>query len=327
MTRIAIIGAGLSGLITAKMLADHASVTVFEKARGVGGRMSTRYTDNHIFDHGAQYFTLKQAASKTLLYRELQEGTVDRWNAAQAVLKGAEEQSLSLWQDGSPRYVAAPNMNSLAKSLARGADVRLSTKITRIEGEPGKWRLLGEDKADLGTYSWVIVSAPAPQTAELMPACFAKRDAVASAEMKGCYTLMVGLVENPDISWQAARISESPLAWIAINNSKPGRMDLGSVVLQASNDWSQALLEADQNWVREELLREGSQIIGTDLTAAPLIQMHRWRYANVVKPASRSLLLDPDNQLAACGDWCIEGRVEGAIESAIMLAENMRAHL
>jgi len=325
MTRIAIIGAGLSGLITAKMLGDHASVTVFEKARGVGGRMSTRYTDKHVFDHGAQYFTLKQAASKTLLFQEMQDGTIDRWNAAQAVLKGTEEQSLSLWQDGSPRYVAAPNMNSLAKSLARDTDVRLNTKITRIEGEAGKWLLLGEKEADLGTFDWVIISAPAPQTAQLMPACFAMHDAIASAEMKGCYTLMVGLQHNPDIPWQTARISESPLAWIAINNSKPGRMDVGTLVLQASNDWSQALLDTDQNWVREELLREGSQIIGTDLTSAPFIQMHRWRYANVVQPASRSLLLDHTNQLAACGDWCIEGRVEGAVESAIMLAENMRA--
>jgi predicted NAD/FAD-dependent oxidoreductase len=44
--RIAIIGAGLSGLILARALSQHASVNVFEKARGVGGRMSTRYADH-----------------------------------------------------------------------------------------------------------------------------------------------------------------------------------------------------------------------------------------------------------------------------------------
>lgn len=41
MKRIAIIGAGLSGLVLARQLASNADITVFEKARGVGGRMST----------------------------------------------------------------------------------------------------------------------------------------------------------------------------------------------------------------------------------------------------------------------------------------------
>ena len=50
---IAIIGAELSGLSLASFLKDHAAISIFEKARGVGGRMSTRYTDDFQFDHGA----------------------------------------------------------------------------------------------------------------------------------------------------------------------------------------------------------------------------------------------------------------------------------
>ena len=59
---IAIIGAGLSGLIAARELAKNNDVTIFEKARGVGGRMATRRANNlkfdgFNFDHGTQYFT------------------------------------------------------------------------------------------------------------------------------------------------------------------------------------------------------------------------------------------------------------------------------
>ena len=56
---VAIIGAGISGLSAARTLQDHGlTVTVFDKSRGVGGRMSTRRTDQGTtFDHGAQYFT------------------------------------------------------------------------------------------------------------------------------------------------------------------------------------------------------------------------------------------------------------------------------
>lgn len=59
--KVAVIGAGISGLFAARTLADHGvDVTVFEKSRGCGGRMSTRQTDQFgFFDHGAQYFTAR----------------------------------------------------------------------------------------------------------------------------------------------------------------------------------------------------------------------------------------------------------------------------
>ncbi|MDE4959738.1 NAD(P)-binding protein, partial [Francisella tularensis subsp. holarctica] len=40
MIKIAIIGAGIAGLTAAKILKDSAQVIVFEKSRGVSGRMS-----------------------------------------------------------------------------------------------------------------------------------------------------------------------------------------------------------------------------------------------------------------------------------------------
>ena len=44
--KVAIIGAGLSGLSAAHLLNNHANISIFEKARGVGGRMSTRQADS-----------------------------------------------------------------------------------------------------------------------------------------------------------------------------------------------------------------------------------------------------------------------------------------
>ena len=39
---------------------DKFNVKIFEKSRGVGGRMSTRKESPFIFDHGAQFSKLKQ---------------------------------------------------------------------------------------------------------------------------------------------------------------------------------------------------------------------------------------------------------------------------
>jgi predicted NAD/FAD-dependent oxidoreductase len=53
---IAIVGAGMAAITCARTLvqAGH-RVTVFEKSRGVGGRMSARNSPYGTFDHGAQY--------------------------------------------------------------------------------------------------------------------------------------------------------------------------------------------------------------------------------------------------------------------------------
>ena len=55
---VAVVGAGISGLTRARTLADYGlPVTVFEKSRGVGGRMATRRSDNGaVFDHGCAVF-------------------------------------------------------------------------------------------------------------------------------------------------------------------------------------------------------------------------------------------------------------------------------
>lgn len=58
-----------------------------------------------------------------------------------------------------------------------------------------------------------------------------------------------------------------------------------------------------------EALRRYVSIFPIEAEAA---MIHRWRYANVERPAGQSFLLDDVSRLAACGDWCIGERVEAA---------------
>ena len=56
--RIVVVGAGMTGLTAARALSGQGhDVVVIDKARGPGGRMSTRRDNDLRFDHGAQYFT------------------------------------------------------------------------------------------------------------------------------------------------------------------------------------------------------------------------------------------------------------------------------
>ena len=72
--KVAVIGAGIAGLSCSTTLKNAGfQVTIFEKSRGVSGRLSTRVTENWQCDHGAQYFT----ARDPLFYTE-----VERWKSA-----------------------------------------------------------------------------------------------------------------------------------------------------------------------------------------------------------------------------------------------------
>ncbi|XQU08837.1 FAD-dependent oxidoreductase [Halomonas sp. LY9] len=71
---VAIIGAGLSGLACGHRLAQHGvSVQLFDKARGPGGRMSSKQRPAATLDLGAQAFTARDTrfAKKSLNGRPL----------------------------------------------------------------------------------------------------------------------------------------------------------------------------------------------------------------------------------------------------------------
>ena len=78
----AVVGAGMAGVACARTLlqAGH-RVTLLEKSRGFGGRMATRRTEFGGFDHGAQYFTVRDARFEQVL--RLTATTVVRpWSAS-----------------------------------------------------------------------------------------------------------------------------------------------------------------------------------------------------------------------------------------------------
>ena len=115
--KVAIIGAGLSGLSAAHLLNNHANISIFEKARGVGGRMSTRQADSYFFDHGAQYFTARTKPFQNFIQPLINQGIIQRWNARWVKFDGPQIIERKNWIDEEPRYVSVPGMNKVCKHL------------------------------------------------------------------------------------------------------------------------------------------------------------------------------------------------------------------
>ncbi len=327
MSSIAVIGSGLAGLVVARKLSRRHDVSVFEKSRGVGGRMATRYASNFEFDHGAQFFTARTRDFRRFLEPFVESGTVAVWQPAFAEIRGSAITSTRQWDDSTPHYVGSPRMNTLPKTLARDLNVKTGVTISSVRSSRSQWILRDADEFEVGSFDWVILTAPAAQTAGLAKAHPGLAEIACGAEMQACYALMLGFDAPRQLPWQAALVREADISWISVNSSKPGRATNFTLVAHSTNSWAQAHIEDDIDAVRSHLVSEVSRATGFDCRDATGCDIHRWRYANIDRQRGPSCFVDADKRIAACGDWFVRGRVEAAFSSAQALLREMRGEL
>ena len=141
--------------------------------------------------------------------------------------------------------------------------------------------------------------------------------------MLGCYSLMLGYQRALPLPWQAAYVANADISWVSVNSSKPERKDSFTLVVHSTNAWADAHVDDDIDGVRAHMLDEASLVTGKDLWSAEHSQVHRWRYANIARQAGPTHFLNEENQLAACGDWCVRGRIESAFSSACDLSKSL----
>jgi len=308
--KIGIIGAGLAGLTAARGLAQAGhQVVLFDKARGPGGRMSTRRTETAqgmaFFDHGAQYFTVRDAGFAETVARWEAEGAAARWPAA-----------------GDQAWVGTPGMNAIIKAEAAGHDVRWNCRIDTIAHADDGWQL--DHAAGSETFDAAIVAVPAEQVAPLLAGHASEWAALADATVsQPCWTVMASFVARVDFAPDCLR-DHGAIGWAARNSAKPGRTGPESWVIQGSPAWSAAHLEDEADSVIAALLAEFGQATGAALPEALVLQAHRWRYA-LSGAAGRTMLWDGISRLGLCGDWLVGPRIESAWASGRALAAAMAA--
>lgn len=314
---VAVIGAGLAGLAAARELhVAGRAVTVFDKGRGVGGRLSVRRSAGHAFDHGAQYFTVRSQRFGEQVEAWRAAGDVAEWTGRIVACEAGT------WRDSAAktRYVGVPGMNQLAKSLAASVDISCQMRVTQLVATSGGWRLLAEGDVELGSFAGVVVALPAPQAAELLPVETPLREAVAACGMTPCWAVLLGFDEPVPADFAGAFVNGGPLAWIARNNAKPGRGPAESWVLHATPEWSAARVEAAPADVTAALRTAFSELLA-GVPEPTHSDAHRWRYAQPPAPLEAGCLVDLPRRLVVCGDWCEGARVEGAYLSGVAAAD------
>lgn len=347
---VAVVGAGMAGVVCARTLvqAGH-RVSLFEKSRGFGGRMATRRTEFGSFDHGSQYFTVRDPRfARALLTAQ---DVVRPWAVSTVrVLDELGHVLASAPPPREPHYVAKPGMNALVTHWGQPllqpehfgglqAQTTLETRVVQIERDalhPAQWqlRLEGSDGGlqVVGGFDRVVLAMPHPQAHDLLLSSGLApqlRQALTDVHVAPCWTLMVAFpnAAQPGLShlgpqWNAARSTHHRISWLAREGSKPGREQIERWTVQAAPDWSAKHLEDDPERVKGKLLRGFAEITGIRAMPTHAV-VHRWRFAQTQTPLGRSHLFDRELGLGLCGDWCLGHRVEDAFISGLELALDM----
>ncbi|WP_162356642.1 NAD(P)/FAD-dependent oxidoreductase [Metabacillus mangrovi] len=317
MVKVAIVGAGLSGLAAAGVLKEHGiEAVLLDKGRSPGGRLATRRIEDGRADHGAQFFTVRTSELREAAGKWLEKGWIKEWYA-----------------DPHPRYIGTEGMNSLAKRLAENFDVRVNSRVVKVK-EKGTGFAVQLDSGETVEAEAVLLTMPAPQTLELLNASGIEEDSGLSAiQFNPCFAALAvlteplklenghldrGLPENVErIAEQSAKgISKEPIA-----------------VVYMKGEWSKEHFEEEEAAVLSAILHSAEKVIPENKVKA--VQLKRWRYAEAAELVNRPFLsIGESGLLLAAGDAFLRtddpagrSRFESAYLSGLAAGEELALKL
>ncbi len=144
-------------------------VTVFDKGRAVGGRMSSKRTESGYLDMGAQYFTARSIEFQSQVQTWLEAGCAQIWNCTTAVLKSDKGYSaLEVSVDQQLRYIGIPSMQAPVKALLVDLPVITGCRIDSLVQQRQSWSLLSEPGTSYTDFDAVVLTMPPVQDQQLL---------------------------------------------------------------------------------------------------------------------------------------------------------------
>jgi predicted NAD/FAD-dependent oxidoreductase len=331
---VAIVGAGIAGLVAAEELAAAGHrVVVLDKGRGIGGRMATRRLGDAVFDHGAQFFTVRGRAFGGIVAAAHEKQAVVPWCSGFAQAESVAAPATPA-DDGHARWRGAGAMTDLPKFLAGrlidwGATVKTAAQATAIAVEGARVRIEIDGAAPIPFVMarGCVVTAPVPQALALFaagglaPAAPNGIDAeahrlLATVAYDPCFALMLALdgpgrVPPPG----GIQFASGPITWIADNMQK-GISPRPALTIHASGAFSRERFDAPPDEVARELRSLAAPWIGEATVVEQSLQ--RWKFATPTTildvPLVAAITAPP---IVCCGDAFAGPKVEGAASSGM----------
>ncbi len=293
---IAIIGAGLSGTNIYNLLKEDGNeVKIFEKARGSGGRCSTRYVNDKLIDHGTPYFNAKDKDFIAFSEKKVKEKILVKKNNSYYPLKG---------------------MNKLCSSMLEKDDFNKNTKIISCKKIANKWHLYDENGMSYYPFDKLIITIPTPQILELeleLPLAFQSK--LKSVKYESIATLLLYSYTSQNII-NPKLLNDISFKNIIDNSSKYDYEKFSSYVLHLNSNICKEENLNNKDEIKEFMIKKVYDISGINLEKSFHVMPHFWKYANVKESINENYLFDEDLSLGICGDFFKDDNLEGSYLSS-----------
>lgn len=306
--RVIIVGAGLSGLMAAQSLTSSGhEVIVFDKGRGVGGRLATRRIGDATLDHGAQFFTVRSKEFASHVKTWLDAGVVHEW------CRGFDT------EDGHPRYVGSKGMSGIAKYLAQGLNVRTSALVFSLERTPSGYNVITDDGV-AHACDKVLLTAPIPQSFSLL---FGAGIEMPTELRSIDYDRTLGLLAVLDSHAHNVRspggmqFPDDVFSFIGDNAAK-GISATHALTFHANPEWSRTHFDLELDEIHSLLLTAARPWLGT--TQILESQPKKWRFATPQGSWPDACWVDETQSLVMAGDAFAGPKMEGAALSGLAAA-------
>ena len=298
---IAIIGAGLSGTNIYNLLKQNAKeVKIFEKARGSGGRCSTRYVNDKLIDHGTPYFDAENEEFINFCEEKVKDNILEKKNGSYYPLKG---------------------MNKLCSSMLEKNDFNKNTKIVSCKRIENKWHLYDENGISYHPFDKLIITIPSPQILELdIELSLNIEEKLKSVRYESIATLLLYSYTSQNIM-NPKLINNSSFKKIIDNSSKYNYENFSSYLIHLHPNICREENLNNKEKIKEYMISKVDDILELKLEDNFQVTPHFWKYAKVVKSIDENYLYDEKLSLGICGDFFKNLDLEGAYLSSKSLYE------
>lgn len=296
--KIAIIGAGFSGCNLYNNLREkYENITIFEKSRGVGGRISTKYIEDKFIDHGT--------SSLIPITDDLKFFCLDL--AKNGVLKAKYDE-----------FIPKTGINSICKFLIDEKDLQTNTKITKAKNINNKWVLEDENQNIYKNFDLLFITIPAPQILEIqieLPDDFKQK--LSLIKYDSIFSLI--LCSNENLKLNENKIYENVNVRDIINNSKKYLYkDFSSYVIHSTKEFANCLNHKNKDEIYEQFLENFNEEIQDEIKNFTIIP-HLWKYAFTKNSLDMPYFLYKEKNLGICGDYFNHNNMEAALSSSELL--------
>ena len=290
--KIIILGAGMSGIACALSLHDKFNVQIFEKSKGVGGRLCAKNTRDGLFHYGAQYCSAQSRAFQNFLIE----------NDAKYFLGSSFDMKTNSCINTQNYFVGVNGMHSLLKNYDQILNIHFNQRAIRVDE---KKKLVHFESGYTESYDIVISSLPLPQVQEIF-----ETEIAHDATFDPCISMGMIFDGQTNNEHNAYKNINQDISWLG-SSKFYNTEDNETWVLQFSPQASLKMFD-----LSDKTLKARCNDAVKNIIKGKYIIMHcgifKWKFALCKRSNLEKKFLSISENAFAIGDWNISPRVESA---------------